>query len=84
MENLRQNVRRTRGKLCKATARVSFAAVMLSVQGVRLRFSQQNLSRSLRFAELPLIEAYHKGLVNHATQHHLIGNICNIGLLQKR
>jgi ribulose-phosphate 3-epimerase len=32
---------------------VSFAAVMLSVREVRLRFSQQNPSRSLRFSELP-------------------------------
>jgi hypothetical protein len=37
--------------LCKATAQVSFAAAMLVVPGVRLRFSQQNPSCSLRFPE---------------------------------
>jgi hypothetical protein len=41
-------------KLFKTTARVSFTAAMLSVHKVRLRFSQQNPSRSLRFEELPI------------------------------
>ncbi len=37
---------------------MSFAAAMLSVPEVRLRFSQQNPSRSLRFSETAKVDFY--------------------------
>jgi hypothetical protein len=48
---LRSDKRRAKER-CKTAARVSFAAAMLSVHKVRLRFSQQNPFRSPRFSVL--------------------------------